>query len=285
MSPPPGALGPLLDGSRRRVDAARQAQPAAIVWGLARARSAVDPPRPFLTGRGPALQVIAEMKRRSPSGGTLCPELDPIAVGRGYADAGAAALSVLTEPDQFGGRLQDLTAAREASGLPCLRKDFILDPYQVAEARAAGADAILLIVAAVAGPVLGACLHAAAALGMAALVEVHTEAEVATALAAGATCIGINNRDLDRLTTDLAVTERLRPHLPPGIVVVAESGIASPEDVRRMAAAGVDAVLVGERLMRAPDPAAVCRVLVEAGRGAGPAVPLAGPAALGAGER
>ncbi len=262
---PPGALGPLLDGARRRVHAARRARPAALCWGLARARAATDPPRPFAASlAAPGLAVIAEMKRRSPSGGRLRPSLDPAAVGVAYAQAGARALSILTEPDAFGGRLEDLGQARAASRLPCLRKDFVVDPYQVAEARGAGADAVLLIVAALGGPALGACLRASLELQMTAVVEVHREAELDRALAAGATCIGINNRDLDRLTVDLGVTERLRPLVPGGVVVVAESGIGSAADLRRMAAAGVDAVLVGERFMRAEDPGAACREMVRA---------------------
>ncbi|HVA20850.1 MAG TPA: indole-3-glycerol phosphate synthase TrpC [Candidatus Micrarchaeia archaeon] len=263
--PTGGALGPLLDGARRRLEAARLARPSAVLWDHARARAATDPPRPFAARLGePGLTVIAEIKRRSPSGGSLRPDLDPAALGRAYAAGGAGALSVLTEPEQFGGRLEDLGAAREASGLACLRKDFVVDPYQVAEARAAGADAVLLIVAAVALPVLVACLRAAGELGMGAVVEVHTEREVETALGAGAGCLGINNRDLDRLTTDLAVTERLRPLVPAGVVVVAESGIRDAADLGRMEAAGADAVLIGEGLLRAADPGDACRVLVAA---------------------
>ncbi|HUY96448.1 MAG TPA: indole-3-glycerol phosphate synthase TrpC [Verrucomicrobiae bacterium] len=260
----PGALGPLLDGSRRRVEAARRARPPAVLWGLARARAAVDPPRALLPGRlDRAPAVIAEIKRRSPSGGILRADLDPEAVARAYADAGAAAVSVLTEPDAFGGRLEDLALARRA-GLPCLRKDFVVDPYQVAEALVAGADAVLLIVAGLTAPVLHACQRAAQDLGMTALVEVHDEAELERALAAGTLYLGINNRDLDRLTTDLGVTERLRPRVPPEILVVAESGIHGPDDLGRMADAGVDAVLVGEQLMRSRDPGAACRELVAA---------------------
>jgi indole-3-glycerol phosphate synthase len=213
--------------------------------------------------------VIAEMKRRSPSGGVLRPQLDPAALSSGYATAGAAAISVLTDGPGFGGSLDDLAAVRAVVDIPLLRKDFTIDPVQVAEARVAGADWVLLIVAILDVDALDTCLAGAMRCGAHAIVEVHDVDEARIAVAAGATCIGINNRDLGTLRTDIATFARVRATLPDGIVCIAESGVRSPEDVTRLVSEGADAVLIGEVLMRADSPVAACAEMVAAGRAAG----------------
>ncbi len=216
------------------------------------------------------LAVIAEIKRRSPSKGALAPDLDPAATARHYAAGGAAALSVLTDGPYFDGSLGDLAAARAAVGLPVLRKDFTLDALQLVEARAGGADAVLLITAALPDDVLLADLATAAAeLGLAALVEVDDEAGLERALAAGAALVGVTNRDLRTFGEDLSTAERLAARIPAGVVSVAESAIRTPADATRMAEAGFDAVLVGEALVRAPDPRAAVTALA--------AVPIPSP--------
>jgi indole-3-glycerol phosphate synthase len=207
------------------------------------------------------LSLIAEHKRRSPSAGAIREDLTLEQVVTAYERGGAAALSVLTEPASFGGSLEDLRAARVASTLPVLRKDFIVDRYQVRESAAAGADAILLIVAALTPEELGE-LHAEAAdAGLGVLVEVHDEAELEAALEAGAEVIGINNRDLTTLRVDIERTFRLMAGIPSGKVIVAESGFSSRPELERLSAAGVDAVLIGEALMRAPEPEDAVRAL------------------------
>jgi indole-3-glycerol phosphate synthase len=193
------------------------------------------------------------VKRASPSAGPIAPGIDVVAVARAYEAAGAAACSILTDRRFFDGELGFLAAARAAVKIPLLRKDFVIDAYQVAEARAAGADAILLIVAALDDVELGELSAAAADFGMDALVEVHDEAEAERAVGAGATLIGVNHRDLRTFTMDLGLTGRLAPQLPAGTVLVAESGIRTPADVAGLAAAGAHAILVGETLMRARD--------------------------------
>ncbi len=201
--------------------------------------------------------MIAEIKRRSPSKGDLAPDLDPATTARAYESGGAAALSVLTDRPFFGGSVDDLRAAREATGLPALRKDFTIDETQVLEARAIGADALLLIVAAIPDDALLRDLRAfTGELGLAALIEVHDEDELDRALAADAAVVGVNCRDLGTFDEDLAVAERLAARVPGGVVAVAESAIRRPADAARMAAAGFDAVLVGEALVRSPDAAA-----------------------------
>lgn len=220
------------------------------------------PPRAFeaALASGPAPRVIAEFKRRSPSKGTIRPGAEPGPIASAYAAAGAAALSVLTDGPFFGGCLEDLRRARAACELPVLRKDFTLDPLQVLEARCAGADAVLLIVAALDDARL-ADLHACARdLGLAVLVEVHDEPELERAQAIGATLIGINNRDLRTFETDVAVTRRLLPHRGEARVV-SESGLSDARVVAALQEEGVDAFLVGEALMREPDPGAALREL------------------------
>jgi len=213
--------------------------------------------------RGSGIALIAEFKRRSPSRGELRAEADPAQVARCYQQAGAAALSVLTDSRFFGGTLADLWAARAATGLPVLRKDFLLEPCQLAEsAGAEGPDAVLLIAAALRGEQLRSLRGLAQDCGQDALVEVHDEAELEAALESGADIIGINNRDLGTFEVSLETTLRLRPRIPSGLLVVSESGVYTRDDVRRLAEAGVDAVLVGEALMTAADPGAKLRELL-----------------------
>lgn len=198
---------------------------------------------------GDVVAVVAEFKRRAPSAGDLAPDGDPAEVGRGYAEGGASALSVLTDERWFGGSLEDLAAAREASGLPVLRKDFVVDPVQLVEARAAGADAVLLILRALDRGTLDELLAAAAERELDVLAEVHDEEELETAVEAGAEVVGVNARDLTSFAVDLELSERLVSRVPVDRVAVAESGIRGEDDVRRMASSGADAVLVGGWLM------------------------------------
>ncbi len=222
-----------------------------------------------MTGRlrGPGVAVIAEFKRASPSKGAIAAGADPDAIARSYLDGGAAAISVLTDERFFQGSLDDLrrVAARAHAARPpaaVLRKDFVIDPYQIAEARAHGADCVLLIVAALDDFAL-AELHAAARdYGLQALVEVHDEQELERALAIGATLVGINSRDLRTFQLDLATIERVAARVPRDVTLVGESGIRTRDDVARLERAGVHAILVGESLMRAADPAAALRELV-----------------------
>ena len=216
----------------------------------------------------PGLSLIAEHKRRSPSAGSIRDGLAIEDVVGAYERGGAAALSVLTEGTHFGGSLDDLRAARAASRLPILRKDFTVDDYQLYEALAAGADAVLLIVAALRPSELASLHGLASSLGLAALVEVHDEHELEAAAAVGARLIGINNRDLTTLRVDIRRTHELLPDVPAGATVVAESGLRSPADLDEVENAGVDAVLVGEALMRSADIEAACRTLTQ-GRMAG----------------
>ena len=220
------------------------------------AAAAAPPARDFLAAlRGETLGVIAEIKRRSPSKGDLAPGLDPAVTARAYAAGGASCLSVLTDGPYFGGAETDLRAARGAVALPVLRKDFTVDALQIDEARAMGADAVLLIVAALDDAAL-ADLHAhAVARGLTVLVEVHDDEELDRALAIGPHLVGVNARNLASFAEDLATGERMIDRIPADVVAVAESAIRSLDDARRMAEAGFDAVLVGEALVRSDDPA------------------------------
>lgn len=233
---------------------------------LVAAAGSAPPPRPFLHalggGRSEAgMAVIAEVKRRSPSKGDLAPGLRAGVLAESYQEAGAAALSVLTDRQYFGGSPIDLTEARRACDLPVLRKDFTVDERDVCDARLMGADAVLLIVAALSDPELGRFRALAADLGMAALVEVHDERELARALDADADLIGVNQRDLRTFEVDRARAARLAPLIPSGIVKVAESGITAAADVADLAATGYDAVLVGERLVTSAHPGDALRAL------------------------
>jgi indole-3-glycerol phosphate synthase len=241
--------------NHKRAEVARRLE-ACPLASVRAAAEAMPPARDFAAavgGSGPRL--IAEIKRVSPAKGALNPSLSPAHMARTYAAAGAHALSVLTDEAFFHGSDADLIEAREEVILPALRKDFVLSPYQIYEARALGADAVLLIAALLDAQEL-AVLHALAqSLGLAALVEVHAPEEVAPALSAGAILIGINNRNLATFHVDLATTDAVAPLIPSYVTIVSESGIASPDDVRRVLSAGARAVLVGEALVTAPDPA------------------------------
>ena len=222
-------------------------------------------PKDFLgTLRRPGLKVIAEMKQRTPMMGVLAEDYHPADIAHAYAEGGAAAISVLTHMAGFGGRPEHIRMVRAATALPILRKDFVTDPYEVAEARACGADGVLLIVSALEPQQLKDLIAVSKSRGVMALVEVHDEAETDAALDAGAQAVGVNHRDLRDFTVDLGLTERLRRLVPKEVVLVAESGIHSAADARRMRDAGADAILVGEVLMRSTDPAATIRELTAA---------------------
>jgi indole-3-glycerol phosphate synthase len=231
---------------------------------LARRCAALAPPRDFAgalrTAAGP-VALIAEVKKASPSRGVLRSDLDPVGLARAYAAHGAHAISVLTDEKYFQGRLDLLGAVREVAAVPLLRKDFMLDEWQLWESRAAGADAVLLIVSILEPPQLADLLAAARGMGLGALVEVHTAPELDVALAAGAPIVGINNRDLRTFETRIETTLALLPAIPPGPLVVSESGFFTAADVRRVVQAGAHAVLVGEALVRAPDIPAKLREL------------------------
>lgn len=211
--------------------------------------------RKALTKRG-TLSLIAELKRKSPSKGMLRERFDPVSLAQTLQQAGASALSVLTDEAYFGGHLDFLRDAKQFTEVPVLRKDFIVDPYQVYESALYQADAVLLIVRILTEEALIQCMQAADTIGVEPLVEVHSEAELKVALSAGAHVIGMNHRDLKTFQLDLGLAERLVPNVPAGKLIVAESGIRTPEDVARMRQLGVHALLIGEALMTAPDPAA-----------------------------
>jgi indole-3-glycerol phosphate synthase len=228
-------------------------------------RAAAHQVRDFASAlRGAGLAVIAEVKQRTPSMGVLTDDYRPAELAAQYERGGAAAISVLTHRAGFGGTIEHLDEVRASTSLPVLRKDFITEPYQVLEARAHGADAVLLIMAALHAPGLARSLRLADRYGLAALVEVHDEQEAKEAVEAGAQIIGVNHRDLRTFEVDLSLTERLRPLIPPDRLLVAESGIKGADEARRMREAGADAILVGESLMRSPDPAELIRKLREA---------------------
>lgn len=254
-------LDAILARKREEVAALRAATPEAEL----RARLADAPPArdlaAALSPRGGPTRVIAEVKRASPSAGAISAGLDAVAQARRYQAAGAAAISVLTDGPGFGGSLADLVAVRAAVDLPVLRKDFTVDAWQLVEARAAGADAALLIVAALPGDALRRLHDACLELGLSALVEVHDAAEVERALAIGAAVVGVNNRDLRTFQVDLSTSERLVPAFPDRVRGVAESGVRTGADARRLRAAGAPNLLVGEALVRAPDPGALLREL------------------------
>jgi indole-3-glycerol phosphate synthase len=252
-------LDALVDATRARLSERKRSLPLSE---LERRLPSAGLSRPFAEALSrPGTSVIAEYKRRSPSAGTIREGAQVEEIARAYERGGAAAMSVLTEQDHFGGSLDDLRAARGATDLPILRKDFTIDPYQVYEAKAAGADAILLVVGALSDSDLGSLYGIARQLELDAIVEVHDEEELERALAVDADVIGINNRNLSDFGVDLTVTFELLTDVPAGKTVVSESGIHTREDVEELEQVGVDAVLVGEALMRAPDPEAACRDL------------------------
>jgi indole-3-glycerol phosphate synthase len=249
---------------RDEVAAARRAERQDAVEARARAAS---PPRGFRAALERAaapgrLALIAEVKKASPSKGLIRAVFDPPALARAYEAGGAACLSVLTDTPSFQGADAYLTAARAATALPALRKEFLVDPWQVAQSRALGADAILVILAICDDALAAELLAEAARFGMDALVEAHGAAEVDRAVALGAALIGVNNRNLRTFVTDLAVTERLAVRIPPGRLLVTESGIATGADIARLAEAGAHAMLVGESLMRQADVEAATRALL-----------------------
>ena len=259
-------LDRILDAHRERAALDRRS-----LADLEAAASQLPPTRGFRSALADVvatgeLAVIAEIKRRSPSKGDLAPGLDPATVAGAYEAGGAACLSVLTDVEFFGGSPDDLTAARDAVTVPVLRKDFTVDPRDVADARLMGADCVLLIVAALSDDELTALLAEATSVGLDSLVEVHDEAEAERAVAAGATLIGVNQRDLVTFAVDTERAVRVAPALPEGVVRVAESGITGAADAAVLAAAGYHAVLVGEHLVRSPDPAAGVRGLRQSTR-------------------
>ena len=246
--------------ARKRVEADALRCVAGALWAKAEHAG----PARDLAGALRGGTVIAEMKRRSPSAGVLREALDCAATARAYEASGAAAVSVLTDGPDFGGSLDDLAAVRSAVRIPVLRKDFTVDPAQIAEARVAGADWVLLIALLLDGPALDECLEASRRAGAHAIVEVHEPDEARRAVDAGAECIGVNNRDLRTLRGDLATFARIRPLIPDSVVCIAESGVRTGEDAARLIGEGADCVLIGETLMRAADPAAACAEMVTA---------------------
>jgi indole-3-glycerol phosphate synthase len=259
----PSVLDEILAGVREDVAARQQQIPLEQIRELA----AAAPPAIDAYGllRAPGVGVIAEVKRSSPSKGQLAEIPDPAELAREYAAGGARCVSVLTESRWFGGSLADFDAVRAEVTVPLLRKDFVVSSYQVHEARAHGADLVLLIVAALEQNVLVGLLERAESLGMTALVEVHTEDEADRALAAGARVIGVNARNLRTLEVDRTVFERIAPGLPNNVVKIAESGVRGPHDLIRYASAGADAVLVGEGLVTQKSPRDAVAELVTAG--------------------
>lgn len=252
-------LDDLVGATRERLDARKRDVPLSE---LERRAAGLAPTRPFREALSrPGTSVIAEHKRRSPSAGTIREGVSLTEIVRAYERGGAAALSILTEEAHFGGSLADLAEARNASELPILRKDFTLDPYQLYEAKAHGADAVLLVVGALRPRDLATLHSEARGLELDAIVEIHDEEELEVALEVDADVIGINNRNLEDFSVDLNRTFDLLVDVPAGKTVVSESGISSRQQVDDLERVGVDAVLVGETLMRAPDPEVACREL------------------------
>lgn len=260
----PSILDQIVQHKRQEVALARQRRPLAELQAQA---DSLPPPRDFLgalRARHP-LGLIAEIKRASPSAGLIRPDFDPVAIARIYEASGAACISVLTDEKFFQGSLDDLRAVRAAVSLPLLRKDFIIDPYQVWEARAASADCILLIAECLNDQELGELYHLAHRLGLQVLIEVYDPENVSRVLQLGPPLIGVNNRDLRTFVTDLKHTVHLRAQVPPEILMVGESGIHTRDDALYLQNAGVHAILVGESLMRSADIAAAVHQLLGTG--------------------
>ena len=256
-------LEEILAGVREDLEERTAAMP---LEALKERASRVPPPLPVLPVlTAPGVGVIAEVKRSSPSKGALAAIADPAGLARDYADGGAAVISVLTERRRFAGSLDDLDAVRRSVDVPVLRKDFVVTPYQVWEARAHGADLVLLIVSALDQSALVSLVERTESLGMTPLVEVHDETELARALDAGARVVGVNARDLHTLAVDRTVFGRLAPSIPSGVVKIAESGVRGPHDLLAYAACGADAVLVGEGIVTGRDPRSAVAELVAAG--------------------
>ena len=254
MTGAPDLLETIVAATERIIEVRRLREPAAVLEKRAAAASPDGVRFEQELGMTGRVNVIAECKRRSPSKGVLAAEYDPVSIARLYERGGAAAISVLTEPTFFDGALEHLDAVRRAVSLPLLRKDFIVDDYQLFEARAGGADAILLIVAALEQVELVRLQARAWELGLAALVEVHDELELTRAIDSGARVIGVNNRNLRTLRVDVDASYRLAPGIPRGAIAVSESGLQSRADLHRLAAAGYRAFLIGERFMTDLDP-------------------------------
>jgi len=255
-------LDRIVSHNRQELERKKRRLPLPVVERMAREQPPTLDLASALTGDG--IKLIAEVKKASPSHGVIRPDFDPVKIAQLYADNGAAAVSVLTEARYFQGSLDHLTDIKKAllQKLPLLRKDFIVDPYQVYESRAYGADALLLIIALLKPEILKELLDLSHQLSMNCLVEVHNEVEVEIALDSRAKIIGINNRDLNTFTVDLATSERLRPLIPKDRIVVSESGIKERTDIDRLRTWGIDAILVGEALMSATDIAARMRDLL-----------------------
>jgi indole-3-glycerol phosphate synthase len=258
-------LQTIVAATQRIVETRRQRESLTALERRAAAATPRGPEFEAVLGRPGHVNIIAECKRRSPSKGVLAVDYDPVRIAREYEDGGAAAISVLTEPTFFDGALEHLTAVRSAVRLPLLRKDFVVDPYQLFEARAAGADAVLLIVAALDQEEMVALHRRAWDLGLATLVEIHDEAELIRAIDSGARIIGVNNRNLRTLTVDVGASDRLAARLPRDVVAVSESGLKSREELEQLAVAGYRAFLIGERFMTDPRPADAIRRLMGSG--------------------
>jgi indole-3-glycerol phosphate synthase len=253
-------LDEIVAHKKRELESIKEAVPLAA---LKERLEILEVPRDFkeALSKSPGISLIAEIKKASPSAGVIRKDVDPVRIGKIYEDSGAAAISVLTDEHFFQGTLSSMKEVKQSVGIPVLRKDFIIDPYQIFEARAFRADAVLLIVAVLSDDQLRAFLALCRELGLGTLVEAHTEHERDRALEAGADVIGINNRDLKTFAVDLSTTLRLAEGLPDGTLCVSESGIQTKDDVIRLSKAGVDAVLVGTALMAAKDIGAKVREL------------------------
>jgi indole-3-glycerol phosphate synthase len=261
-SPPTGTLGQIVHETAARI-ATLISRESELVRD---AEESLPGPSLERALRGPRVAVLAEVKRRSPSKGAIAESLDAVAQARAYEAGGASAVSILTEPAHFGGGTDDLLSVRAALTIPALKKDFHIDPIQLLEARALGASAALLIVRALSPERLPAMMRAGRDLGLELLVEVRDEVELERALAAGATMIGVNNRNLETLEIDAATCERIIPLIPRQLVAIAESGVRTLADVERYAACGADAVLVGSSLSAAEDPVAATRAIAAVAR-------------------